>query len=55
MALHADLIGVEGHATNEGVAALHLNEDHLGEIPWHPDQSSVGATNCHRDFGFLFA
>jgi len=51
MALHADLIGIERHATNEVVAVLHLNEDHLGEILWHPGQFFVGATNCHRDSG----
>src|ERR1700745_270445 len=48
MALHADLIGIERHATNEVVAVLHLNEDHLGEILWHSGQFFVGATNCHR-------
>src|SRR5258708_37558717 len=42
MALHADLIGIGRHATNEVVAVLHLNEDHLGEILWHPGQFFVG-------------
>jgi len=51
MALHADLIGIERHATNEVVAVLHLNEDLLGEILWYPGQFFVGATNCHRDSG----
>jgi 4'-phosphopantetheinyl transferase len=39
MALHADLIGIERHATNEVVAVLHLN---LGEILWHPGQFYSG-------------
>src|SRR5258708_12919473 len=42
MALHADLIGIGRHATNEVVAVLHLNEDHLGEILWYPGQFFVG-------------
>src|SRR5258708_3050419 len=42
MALQADLIGIGRHATNEVVAVLHLNEDHLGEILWHPGQFFVG-------------
>src|SRR5260370_33369582 len=42
MALHADLTGIGRHATNEVVAVLHLNEDHLGEILWYPGQFFVG-------------
>src|SRR5258708_3751923 len=42
MALHADLIGIGRHATNEVVAVLRLNEDHLGEILWYPGQFFVG-------------
>src|ERR1700746_3501616 len=55
MALDADLIGIERHTTNEVVAVLHLNQAPLGEILWPPGQFFVGATNCHRDSGLLFA